>query len=202
MDIKSAEQSFQDVTFGDDSYDNLLNHFHNNFSDQPYHLCLLIGKPEDHKEEALNDIAEQTDREIFVVDANEVISKVETETYEKLDHVFAQYNSGNSLLYLKNGSRLCGSYMGYTQSSVKYATPQERYFFKKVQEKGGLFVVDIAVSDDTDNTIRRAAQSIINFPPPQSGLKRFFWRLKKVGVHGHEIKTDRPEHYRNKDGNF
>lgn len=203
MDIKSSEQSFQNVTYQDDSYRELLSHLAQSTGEEPYHLCLFIGRYEKTKRKALQQIAEQAGREILEVDANEVVSKIESDTYEKLDKLFDKFSSDDTLLYLKNGTRLCGAYTGYSQSSVKYATPQERYFLKKVQQKGGLYIIDIAMNTDADATIKRAAQSIIDFPGPQKGLKKLLWKLRQiVTVHGYQIKTERPEHYHNKGANF
>ena len=202
MDIKSAEESFQDVTYGDDEYSQLLEHLEQEPGEEGYHLCLLIGKRDDRKEEALQQISDRVNREIYSVDANDLISKTESETYENIDRVFDKFDAGNTLFHLGNASRLCGTYMGHSQSVVRYATPPERHFLTKMQEKGGFFIADIAVAQDTDNTLRRAAQSIVNFPKPQSGFQKFMWRIKQIGVHGHEIKTERPEHYGNQSGNF
>lgn len=203
MDIKSSEQSFQNVTYKDDSYRELISHLQKSTGTEPYHLSLFIGRYEKTKQQALQQILDQTGREVLKVDANELVSKIESDTYKNLDNLFEEFSADNMLLYLNNGSRLCGAYTGYSQSSVKYATPQERYFLKKVQQKGGLYIIDIAINTDADETIKRAAQSIIDFPGPQSGLKKFLWKLRQiVTVHGYQIKTERPEHYHNKGANF
>ncbi len=203
MDIKSAEDSFQNVTYNDPSFDELLEYIRTDPQEESYHLCLFVGKPDGNKSDALQRIAENSSLDIAEVDANTIISKIESETYNKIDRVFENHMPADALLYLKNASRLCGVYTGYTHSRVKYATPQERYFLKKVQEKGGLYVVDIDTDTDADTTIRRAAQSIVNFKIPKSFFKRFFWKLRRqVTVHGYQIKTDRPESYSGKTENF
>lgn len=202
MDIKSSEEYFQDVTYGDDEFERLISHLADTSNSNSYHLSLLVGKSEEQKEEAVQQIADATNREIREIDTNDIISKIESETAENLDIIFKKYDAENTLLYFKNGSRLCGAYTGYTQSSVKYATPQERYFLNKVQKNGGLFVVVIDTSTDADMTIRRAAQSIVNFPPSQSMFKKLLRKLKGVSVHGHQIKTERPEQYGETAGNF
>lgn len=202
MNIKTAGQSFQDVTFDDDSFDHLLEHLEQSSTDEAYHLSLFIGKMDEKKEDALRQILDVTGREVNEVDANEIISKTESETYSNLDLFFKKFDAENSILYLKNGSRLCGVYTGNTQSRVKYATPQERYFLKKVQESGGLFIIDIDTSTDADTTIRRVAQSVVNFPPSQSMFKKIIRKLKGVSVHGYQIKTERPEQYGGSAGNF
>lgn len=202
MDIKSAEESFQDVTFGDDNFERLISHLTDISDNNSYHLSLFVGKSEEQREKAVQRIANATDREILEIDANDIISKIESETVKNLDIIFKKYDAENGLLYLKNGTRLCGSYTGYTQSSVKYATPQERYFLTKVQKTGGVFIVAIDTSTDADMTIRRAAQSIVNFPPSQSMFQKLLRKLKGVSVHGHQIKTERPEHYGKTAGNI
>lgn len=203
MDIKSAEQAFQDVTYGDNEYDQLLQQIEQDARSAPYHLSLFIGSSDDSKREAIEQIAGITGREVKTVDANDIATKIESQSQAHIDAVFEALDPADTILHLKNGSRLCGVYTGYTHSRVKYATPQERYFLKKIQEAGGLYVIEIDTDTDADTTIRRAAQSIVHFPPPQSGLKRLFWKIRKmVTVHGHEIKTERPEHYQNQEGNF
>lgn len=202
MDIKSAEQSFQNANLGEHSFDELIDHLSRAQNLEPYHLSILIGKDQDKLDIALQKMADASNRKILDVDANEVISKIESETYANLDTLFKRYYADESILHLQNGSRLCGVYTGYTHSKVKYATPQERYFLKKVQQKGGFYVIDINDDDDSDTTIRRAAQSIVHFPKPDSIFKTLLNKLKGVSVHGHQIETKRPEHYGKTSGNF
>lgn len=202
MDLKSAEKSFQDITYSDDTYQQLINHLSSDSISTDYHLSLLIGTSDEKKEDAVQQIADATDRDIYAIDANDIITKIESDTIENIDRIFKKYDPEKTVLYLKNGSRLCGVYTGYTQSSVKYATPQERYFLKQIQQAGGFFIVDLETSTDADTTIRRAAQSIVHFPPPQSMFKKLLRKLKGVSVHGYQIKTERPEHYGETAGNF
>lgn len=202
MEIASAQQSFKNVTYGEDSFNELLNQLASPSAASPYHLSLLVGTEGEAKGHVVKEIADATERNIYSLDANDIITKVESESFENLDYVFSKYEANHALFYLKNGSRLCGVYTGYTQSRVKYATPQERYFLKKVQQTGGIFVVDMNTSTDADTTVQRAAQSIINLPAPRSGLKRLLQKLRGVSVHGHQIKTERPERYGKPAGNF
>jgi hypothetical protein len=203
MDIKSAEESFQNVIYDDPSFNELLEYMRTDPQEDSYHLCLFVGKTDGNKSDALQRIAENSSLDIAEVDANTIISKIESETIKKIDQVFENHMPADALLYLRNAGRLCGAYTGYTHSRVKYATPQERYFLKKLQKKGGLYVIDIDTETDADTTIRRAAQSIVNFKTPQTFFKRILWKLRRqVTVHGYEIKTDRPESYSGKVKNY
>jgi len=203
MDIASAEKKFQDVTYKDDQYEDLLKQLTNPLEQQGYHLCLLLGRYAKRKDEALEDISDSSGRDIHSVDANEIIKREEAASYENIDYLFSTLDTENALLHLQNGSRLCGVYTGYTQSRVKYATPQERYFLKEIQEFGGLYVIDIHDPNDADNSIRRAAQSIVWFNKPESRLKKLFKKVRnQLTVHGFELPNDRPAGYGNSPSNF
>jgi hypothetical protein len=195
MDIKTARQSFHDVTYGDAFYKRLLSHLEDFLNQKTYHLCLLIGEAKKAKKRALTQVAEKSGLELLSVDANDIIIQNEEECKQNIDSLFENFNPEKQLLHVKNGSRFSGVYIGNTLSKVKYATPQERYFLKKVKENGGLFVIEIDETDDAERTIRRAAQSIVNFPPPRSGLKKMIWNLKQVSLQGSHLKNDRPKKY-------
>jgi len=192
MDIQSAENSFKDVTYGEASYHELLNQFQE-LTGESYHLCLLIGERKKLKQKAAQQIAEKSGLEIHTVDANDFITQIESECKENIDKLFENFDPAKQVMHLKSGSRLSGVYTGHTLSRVKYATPQERYLLKKIQEAGGLYIIEMDYPNDAERTIRRAAQSIINFPPPKSGLQKMLWNLKHIRINGSTIDNKRPE---------
>lgn len=194
MDISTPEKKFTNIIFGESSFSELRNHLKSTADDQSYHLSLLLGYYDPDKKEAARYIAKDTGKAIEWIDFNDIVSKSETETFVNLDRLFDRYDSSSSMLYFTNGSKLCGAYTGFTHSKVKYATPQERHFLKKVQDYKGIVVIDITEYTDADQTIRRAAQSVVTFPLPKSPFKRFIWNLKNFSPHGYDIKTKRPEY--------
>lgn len=203
MDIATAEDKFQDVIYKGDQYEKLLEKLTDPLEQQDYHLCLLMGTYAKRKDEALEDISDSSGLDIHSVDVNEIIIREETASYENIDYLFSTLDTENALLHLQNGSRFCGVYTGYTQSRVKYATPQERYFLKKIQELGGIYIIDIYDPNDADNSIRRAAQSIVWFNKPESRLKKLFKKVRnQLTVHGFELPNDRPAGYGNSPSNF
>lgn len=195
MDIKSPENKFQHISYGDSNYLELIEHLSSNVNENTHHLSLFLGMYEPNKKKARNKLAKKLNRKIRVIDTSELASRVESETFEKLDAFFDEMNKSEDILYFKNGDKLCGVYSSYSHSRVKYATPQERYFLKKVKSFNGLVIVDIEEFTDADKTLRRAAGSVISFTLPDSKLKRFFWHLRKYSFHGFELKTKRPEAY-------
>ncbi|HKK62052.1 MAG TPA: hypothetical protein VJ951_05805, partial [Bacteroidales bacterium] len=167
----------------------------NESQDPSHHLSLFLGVFLPDKKQALNKISDKTGLTVETIDFNDVVSRSEEETFSNLDRVFNKHKSMQSILYFRNGDKLCGAYTGFTHSRVKYATPQERYFLKKVQEYQGIVIVDITQYTAADKTLRRAAGSVISFPLPDSKMKRFLWHLKNYTLHGFELRSKRPEAY-------
>lgn len=195
MDIKTPEKKFSNIIFGESSFNELRDYMKSTADDESFHLSLFLGYYDPDKKEAAKRIADDTGKSIEWIDFNDIVSKSETDTFVNLDRLFDRYNRNDSILYFTNGSKLCGSYTGFTHSKVKYATPQERHFLKKVQDYKGIVLIEITDYTDADQTIRRAAQSVVTFPPPNSPFRRFIWNLKNFSLHGYDIKTQRPEAY-------
>jgi inorganic triphosphatase YgiF len=195
MDIKTPENKFQDVSYREELYTELLDHLVTDVEKDRHHLSLFLGIFEPNKQKALKEIEQRLDRKVQIVDTSDLSSRIESESFEKLDDFFDNMEQSNDILYFKNGEKLCGVYTSYSHSHTKYATPQERYFLKKVKQFNGLVIVDIEEFSDADKTLRRAAHSVVSFTLPQSKLKRAWWHLRNFSFHGFQLKTTRPEAY-------
>lgn len=195
MNIKTADNKFQHISYGDEIYTELIENLRSSADDDRHHLSLFLGMYEPNKQQALKELEEKLNRKVHIVDTSELASRVESETFEKLDRFFESMDQSDDILYFQNGDKLCGVYSSHSHSRVKYATPQERYFLKKVKDFNGLVIVDIEEFSDADKTLRRAAQSVVSFTLPKSKLKRFLWHLKNFSPHGYDLKTKRPEAY-------
>lgn len=202
MDIKTPEDTFKNVTYAGESYPELLDHLSTSIDAEGPHLSLFLGLYAPHKKKALTDFETKLNRTVEIIDMGELVSKIESRTVENFDRFFDGLDQNDTILYFRNGSKLCGAYTGYSKSRVKYATPQERYFLKKIEQFDGLVILDIEEFDDADLTMRRAARSIVHFPLPDSKIRRFFWHLRNFSPHGFELKTKRPEAYHEKEGHF
>lgn len=194
MDIKTPE-SFKRISYNDASFSELENYLKQAANKQHHHLCLFLGLYKPNKKQAIEKLSSSLNKEVSTINTQELVSKIESETFKNLDQFFDDMHQSDDILYFKNGDKLCGAYSGYSASRVKYATPQERYFLKKVKAFKGLVILDIDEFTDADKTLRRAAHSIVSFTLPDSKLKRFFWHLKNYSVHGVELKTKRPDAY-------
>lgn len=196
MDIETPSDKFKNISYNDDSsFNELVDHLSSDIDKEGHHLSLFLGLYEPNKKKALKELGNKLNRNVQFIDTSELTSRIESEAYKKIDQFFNEMDQSDDILYFKNGDKLCGVYTSHSQSRVKYATPQERYFLKKVKEFDGLVIVDIEEFSDAGQTMRRGAGSIITFTLPDSKLKRFMWHLRRYSLHGFELKTKRPEAY-------
>jgi|SRR5699024_1971972 len=195
MEVQTADNKFQQIIYGDSLYEELKKHLSQNADKPQHHLSLFLGIYLPDKKKAVQEIADQLNHDVKIIDTENYVTKIESETFQGLDELFSNLQHEDTILYFKNGSKLCGSYTGNSLSRVKYATPQERYFIDKIQDFNGLIIVDIEEYTDADKSLRRAAQSIVSFNLPDSKLSRFMWHLKNFSPNGNDLKTSRPEAY-------
>ncbi|NGP87999.1 hypothetical protein [Fodinibius halophilus] len=193
MDIETPSDEFKNVSYNQSSFGKLKKHLVNEIDNDQHHLCLFLGNYKPNKDNAVEELASALGREVKYIDTSELVSRIESETFENLGHFFKGLEESDEILYFENGDELCGVYTGNTHSRVKYATPEERHFIKKVKAFKGLVILDIPEYIDADKTLRRAAQSIVSFDLPKSLLKRFVWHLKNYSLNGNDLKTKRPE---------
>lgn len=195
MDIKTPAKKFTGITFDSAGFKELTDYLQTSKDDGASHLSLFLGPYRPHKDKAVRQLAEAVNLPVEQLDFNDLISKAEAESFRNLDRLFDSYENGASILYFVNGDTLCGAYTGFTKSMVKYATPQERYFLKKIQDFKGIAVIDITDYSAADATMQRAAQSLVKFPLPKSPVRRLLWQLRHYSFNGYDFKTPRPDAY-------
>src|SRR5690625_3238076 len=166
MDIQTADRKFHHINYGDSSFNELSDELIRTADQEQHHLSLFLGLYQPNKKRALDELADKLDRKVKVIDTGTLISKIESITFANLDTLFEGLDQSNVILYFINGGRLCGTYTGYSLSRVKYATPQERYFLKKVKHFNGMVVVDIEEFTYAVKTLRLACQATSHFYLP------------------------------------
>lgn len=200
--MTTSEETLHNLTFDNSSFISLVDELAKSAEKKSHYLCLFLGVYQPDKVKALKKISDSTGLQVATVDFNDLVSKSEKETFQKLDDCFGKHQNHESVLYFKHGDKLCGAYTGFTHSRVKYATPQERYFLKKARSFQGMVIVDITEYTAADKTLRRAANAIVSFPLPDSLMQRFIWHLKNYTLHGFKLRSKRPEAYGEVPGNF
>src|SRR5699024_8418075 len=143
MEVQTADNKFQQIIYGDSLYEELKKHLSQNVDKSQHYLSLFLGICLADKKKAVQEIAEQLNHYVKIIDTENYVTKIESETFQGLDELFSNLQHEDTILYFKNGSKLCGSYTGNSLSRVKYTTPQERYFIDKKKEFNQLINIDI-----------------------------------------------------------
>lgn len=160
--------------------------------DSSYYLLLLVGPYKAGKENILSRIEKKTGA-FKEIDLRDVITLNEEECFKKIDELFRSIGETEKNLYFKHGDALAGEYTGFTYSSTRYATPQEKYLLKKIKTSEKLVLIDLEEFENIDKTLERMAQAAIIFDQPASSFGKILWKLKQIHVHGHTFANKRPK---------
>ncbi len=155
-----------------------------------YYLTLLIGSNNRAKKSFLDDVAKKSES-VTSINLADVITSNEVESKENMDDLFNKFSNSDKIIYLKDGDAFGGVYTSFSYSTERYATPQERYFIKKVQDSGKIIFLDIKDMHAASNTLKRFAQTIIRFEEPSSFVDKIMYKISKLRVHGHNFESKR-----------
>ncbi len=159
--------------------------------DRSHYLLLFVGKYKSGKKSMLNKLQKKVGG-FAEIDLQNVISPNEEESYAKIDKVFSSIPSSTKNILFKNGEALTGQYTGYTYSTVRYATPQEKYLISKMKGSEKFYVMELKETEGIDKTLERFAQSAIEFEGPASFVGKIFWKLTQIKFNGHTFPSKRP----------
>lgn len=187
-----SSPTLKKITHNDPEVESFLEKLKQVKVDSSYYLLLLIGPYLKGKKKFLEKLADRTGRTITHIDMRDIVTMSEQETYQNIDSMFAEFEDTDSILFFSNGDRLCGAYTGYTYSKTRYATPQERYFLKKINKLEKIVLLDIVEEDNIDKTLERSAHFSFSFDKPDSILERLTWNIGNISFHGHQIVSKRP----------
>lgn len=176
--------------FNSTSYKEYLKDFRNNTERK--RIIVFAGNFAENRKYALTQFEAETLGETKKINLSDYISVSEEESYAKLDTLFEDLRSVDSLIVFKEAEQLCGVYVGHTYSVVKYATPQEKYFIKKLQQLNCSSILEFENEAHLDKAIQRVADAVVRFRVPSSKLEKLFFWLTQVRVHGSNLPSRRP----------
>lgn len=192
MDYKKIFQDVEVTDFAEDDVNNYISQLSKIYVDSSYYLLLLVGPYQKGKKRFLSKLSEVLNEKINHIDLRSIISVDEVETIKNIDDLFSNMNGKGKILFFSNADSLCGAYTGYTYSSNRYATPQERYLLQKIKEIEKIIIFDIEDPYNADATMRRHAHHVVLFDKPKSLFSKLTWKLGSVTFHGHEFENERP----------
>ncbi|MBD3615702.1 MAG: hypothetical protein HUJ22_03945 [Gracilimonas sp.] len=173
------------------NYKEFLKAFRN--SEHSKHSLIVFAGPfTTNRKAALDELKREVSSNVVEVDLAEIVTPYEEESYKNLDDCIESIEKDASMVIFKNAEQLNGAYTGFTSSIVKYASPQEKYFLKKVKEIDTPVVLEFKELDHLDRTIVRKADSVVLFKAPSSLIEKLAWKVQNIHVHGSRFLSPRP----------
>lgn len=185
-------QRLEKITHNDKKISSLIDQLGDINLDSSYYLLLFVGPYKAGKKNILSKI-EKKIGSFKEIDLRDVIRLDEEACFKKIDELFSYIGETEKNLVFKHGDALAGEYTGFTYSSTRYATPQEKYLLKKINGSEKFVIIDLEEMENIDKTLERYAQSAVIFDRPSSLFGKLFWKLKQFHVHGHTFANKRPK---------
>jgi hypothetical protein len=177
------------IEFNSTAYNEFIRNYRK--SDQK-RIIVFAGDFEQNRSYAIDQVQRETLGNILEIDLNEIITPFEEETYENIDSTFSDLAEDIDLIIFRNAGMLSGVYTGFTYSAVKYATPQEKYFLKKLEALSSNVLLEFDHIDQVDRMIERVADISVEFRAPASLIERIAWWAKNIRVNGSNLPSPRP----------
>ncbi|MDR9415625.1 MAG: hypothetical protein RI564_05020 [Gracilimonas sp.] len=184
----NAENTFE---YNSPKHKDLLKKFRQNES-SAHMLIVFAGAFDTNRKAAVDELKREVLSEPAEIDLVEVITPFEQESFQNIDDCIDNIDPKAPLIIFRNAEQLNGVYTAYSSSIVKYATPQEKYFLKKIKEIKVPVLLEFKDLDQLDRTVTRTADAVVLFKPPSSLIEKFVWKLKNIHVNGSNFLSPRP----------
>lgn len=190
-DMQQSSES-KKLSYNDKEVSSIIDNLKDIDLESSYYLMLVVGPYKEAREDLLPRVEEKVGM-YKEFDLRDIILLNEDECYKKIDELFDSIEENRKSLLFRHGDALAGEYTGFTYSSTRYATPQEKYLLKKITSSEKFVVIELEDLENIDKTLERYAHTTIICDKPTSTMGKFFWRLKQIRVHGHTFSNKRPK---------
>lgn len=181
------QTSLRTFSHTDKEISNYLNELGDINLESSHYLLLAAGANRSAKKSFLSRV-EKKRGELKEISLREIITPDEEETYKNIDKMFSYIGETEKNLIFRHGDILAGEYTAFSYSTVRYATPQGKYFLNKIRNSEKFFVIDMNDKDSMDKTMQRYAQAAVFFDEADS----IFGKLKQIRLNGHTFSNKRP----------
>lgn len=180
------------ISYSDKEVSSIIDNLDEINLESSYYLMLLVGPYSEARENILPRVETKVGM-YKEVDLRDIIMLNEDACFKKIDELFESIEENRKSILFRHGDALAGEYTGFTYSSTRYATPQEKYLLSKIKDSGKFVVIEFQDIDSIDKTLERYAHTTIICDKPTSTMGKFFWRLKQIKVNGHTFSNKRPK---------
>lgn len=180
------------ISHTDKKVSSLINELSDINLESSCYLMLVVGPYKSGRKNVLSRVQKKLGS-FKEIDLRDIILLNEDACFKKIDELFNYIGETEKNLHFKHGDVLAGEYTGFTYSSTRYATPQEKYLLKKINSSEKFVIIELEDLENIDKTLERYAQTAVICKHPSSAMGKFLWRLKQIKVHGHTFSNKRPK---------
>ena len=139
-------------------------------------LALFVGPSGTGKTLSAELVANAQGVDLYKVDLSAVVSKWVGETEKNLNHVFAEAEDSDALLFFDECDSLFGQRGAISDAQDRWANLQVNYLLQRVEEYSGVVIMATNLRKNIDEAFLRRIQVIIEFPAPDAGLRFKLWK--------------------------
>jgi hypothetical protein len=137
--------------------------------------ALFTGPPGTGKTLAAEVVAADLGLDLHSVDLSQVTSKYIGETEKNLAAVFAEAQSGNSVLFFDEADALFGRRTEISDSHDRYANLEVSYLLQRMEEYRGVVLLATNLRQNLDEAFTRRIRFLVDFPFPDEAHRRRIW---------------------------
>ena len=140
-------------------------------------MSLFAGSSGTGKTMAADIIANALGLDLYKIDLSGVVSKYIGETEKNLNHIFAEAETANAILFFDEADALFGKRSEVKDAHDRYANIETAYLLQKMEEYSGAVILATNLKMNLDDAFVRRMQFVIDFPMPEEDDRRRIWRV-------------------------
>jgi SpoVK/Ycf46/Vps4 family AAA+-type ATPase len=152
-------------------------------------VTLLCGESGTGKTMAAEVLANTLDKDLYIVDLSQLVSKWVGETEKHIDQVFSEAEEAQGvLLFDEADSLFAGRSNSVESSNDRYANMEVGYLLQRIESFHGVAVLTTNLSQNIDDAFLRRFHFRIDVPRPNAKLRAELWE-KMLPKGGYETEN-------------
>jgi len=120
-------------------------------------------------------IAGELGLDLYTIDLATVVDKYVGETEKNLERIFAEASGVNAVLLFDEADAIFGKRSEVRDAHDRYANIESAYLLQRMESFDGLAVLATNLRANIDDAFTRRLDAIIDFPVPDTDLRRRLW---------------------------
>jgi hypothetical protein len=139
--------------------------------------ALFAGGSGTGKTLAAEVVAAELGLDLYVIDLSTVVDKYIGETEKNLEQIFTEAEGVNGVLFFDEADALFGKRSEVSDARDRYANTEIAYLLQRIETFDGLAILATNLKANIDEAFLRRLAAVVDFPDPDSALRRRLWSL-------------------------